>query len=129
VKKIVKTIGAIPPSEPQPKPAPDPVPDDPDQLREQMAKLVRDQASDNVKAAIEKAKTGHYCLTKLLFSLAGLYPAPAKQDGSPDNSLAEIFLRELGVPLPEREPNVLPSETLPANIKALPAPDPGDSLK
>ncbi len=123
----MKKLRELPPPAPEPKT--DPAPIDPDQLREQMAQLVRTEAAKIVQGAIEKAKNGHYCLTKLLFSLAGLYPAPVKQDGTPDNSLAEIFFRELGIPLPEPEAKMLPSEAPVVVIQALPAAEPEHRLK
>jgi len=70
-----------------------------------MAKLVLSSATEIVQAAIKKANEGHYCLTKLLFSLAGIYPAPVKADLESDESLAEFFCKQLGVHLPEPEPD------------------------
>src|SRR5581483_403632 len=99
----------------EPKPAP---PANADEFRQQMTKMVLTDARAIIEAAIEKAKTGHYCLTKLLFQLAGLYPLPVKEDGTPDSSLAQIFLHELGIDLPDSEPITLDAE-IPPEPKAL----------
>ena len=75
----------------------------PEAIRQQMTKLVLHNAEAIVQAAIEKAKAGHYSLTRLLFSLAGLYPAPGSSDARTDNSLAEFFLKQLGIAPPQSE--------------------------
>lgn len=77
-------------------------------IRQDLAKLVLDNATDILKGAIEKAKQGHYSITKLLFSLAGIYPAPAASDAAADHSLADFFCKELGLSPPDPESNDQP---------------------
>jgi hypothetical protein len=67
-------------------------------LRQQLADLVHANAPAILQGAIEKAKQGHYSLTKLLLALAGIYPAPASVAESADHSLADFLCKELGLP-------------------------------
>ncbi len=69
-------------------------------LRQALAKLVLANATEIVNGAIAKAKQGHYSVTKLLFALAGIYPAPGGADSAADHSLADFFCKELGLPEP-----------------------------
>ena len=54
-----------------------------------------------VKAVIEEAKKGHSPSLKYLFEMIGLYPATleTQQAEKREMSLAELFCRELGLPV------------------------------
>jgi hypothetical protein len=72
-------------------------------LRETLRKMVLTNAKEILEGAIEKAKQGHYCLTKLLLALAGIYPTPPTASEALDRSLADFFCKELGLPGPAQE--------------------------
>jgi hypothetical protein len=67
-------------------------------LRESLSNMVLTNAKEILEGAIEKAKQGHYCLTKLLLALAGIYPTPPTASETLDRSLADFFCKELGLP-------------------------------
>ena len=79
-------------------------------LRQSITRLVAVAASDMVKAAIEEAKKGHSTALKYLFEMVGVYP-PAletEQAEKREMSLAELFCRELGLPM--RPPETVEKE-------------------
>jgi hypothetical protein len=70
-------------------------------IRQAMMRLVAHQAGNMVKAVIEEAKKGHSIALKYLFEMIGLYPATleSEQNEKREMSLAELFCRELGLPM------------------------------
>lgn len=76
-------------------------------IRQALTRMVAHQAGEMVKAAIDDAKKGHSPSIKYLFEMIGLYPALAEteQEEKREMSLAELFCRELGLPMhpPEDE--------------------------
>lgn len=79
-------------------------------IRQSIRRLVALAASDMVKASIEEAKKGHATSLKYLFEMVGLYPATleTEQAEKREMSLAEMFCRELGLPM--RPPDVREKE-------------------
>jgi len=71
------------------------------EARGSINKLVRGSAKDIATKMIEVAKdTGQLALAKYLFEVGGLYPASEQTAGQPkEDSLAEILLRRLGLPV------------------------------
>lgn len=68
------------------------------EVRENISELVRGSAKDIAKEVIRVAKTGQLASARYLFEVAGLYP-PAEQTGSkPDDSLAHVLLKRMGLP-------------------------------
>jgi hypothetical protein len=88
------------------------------EVREALTQKILMNANDIIDAAIEQAKKGHYSITRLLFGIAGLYPAPRGASDATDRSLADLLCKELGLPEPDND------EAQPA-----PPPDPAHSLK
>jgi hypothetical protein len=79
-------------------------------LRQSLTRMVAVAASDMVKAAIGEAKKGHSTALKYLFEMVGVYP-PAletEQAEKREMSLAELFCRELGLPM--RAPDTVEKE-------------------
>jgi hypothetical protein len=70
-------------------------------IRQAMTRLVAHQAGNMVKAVIEEAKKGQSAALKYLFEMIGLYPATleSEQNEKREMSLAELFCRELGLPM------------------------------
>jgi hypothetical protein len=70
-------------------------------VRHMITRMVTLQAGDMVKAVIEEAKKGHSPSLKYLFEMIGLYPATleTQQAEKREMSLAELFCRELGLPI------------------------------
>jgi hypothetical protein len=70
-------------------------------VRKAMTRLVAHQAANMVKAVIEEAKKGQSTALKYLFEMIGLYPATLESEQSEkrEMSLAELFCRELGLPM------------------------------
>lgn len=86
------------PPEPQtPQPTSD---DDVSKIRQALTGAILTNAKDIIDAAIKKAKEGHYSITRLLFGIAGLYPAPRSASDASDHSLADLLCKELGLPAP-----------------------------
>jgi hypothetical protein len=71
------------------------------EARENINRLVRGSAKDIATKMIEVAKdTGQLALAKYLFEVGGLYPPREQTAGQPkEDSLAEILLRRLGLPV------------------------------
>ncbi len=85
------------------KTAPKPV--DLAKIREQIVKLVGNDAVGMVETTIEEVGKGHYLGMKYLFEVIGLYPAMATDEGPTQESVAAILLRRLEVaevPPPEQ---------------------------
>jgi hypothetical protein len=78
-------------------------------IRETLAKSIVSNAKEILEGALKRAKEGHYCLTKLLFALAGIYPVPPTANEALDRSLADFFCKELGLPDPEQENDPAPA--------------------
>jgi hypothetical protein len=75
------------------------------EIREQIVKLVGNDAVGMVETTIEEVGKGHYLGMKYLFEVIGLYPATATDEGTVRESMAAILLRRLGVaevPPPEQ---------------------------
>jgi hypothetical protein len=68
-----------------------------DVLRQQIAKLVTDDALDMVRKTIDHAKNGQYQALKYLFEMVGLYPATTDEETPQEDSLAKILLKRLGI--------------------------------
>lgn len=68
------------------------------ELRRQIETLVKQQAMQLVKSAIDEADKGHFAAMKYLFEMIGLYPGPGDGEEVPQetNSLARTLLRRLG---------------------------------
>src|SRR6185369_8202068 len=81
-------------------------------IRQTIIRMVGVAASDMVRAAIGEAKKGHATSLKYLFEMAGLYPATLETEQAErrEMSLAEMFCRELGLPM--RPPDVREKELL-----------------
>jgi positive regulator of sigma E activity len=79
---------------------------DVDTIRESITRMVALAAGDMVKAAIEEAKKGHSTALKYLFEMVGLYPATLETEQAEDRemSMAELFCRELGLPMRPPDP-------------------------
>lgn len=90
-------------------------------IRQSITRMVGLAAGDMVKAAIEEAKKGHATALKYLFEMVGLYPATleTEQAEKREMSLAELFCRELGLPM--RPPNAGEEETGSENQAQAPA--------
>jgi hypothetical protein len=71
------------------------------EVREDINNLVAGSAKDIVAKMIEVAReTGQLALAKYLFEVVGLYPASEQTADQPkEDSLAEILLRRLGLPV------------------------------
>jgi DNA replication protein DnaD len=70
-------------------------------VRQAMTRLVALEADEMVQAVIDEAKKGHSVALKYLFEMIGLYPATLESEQSEkrEMSLAELFCRELGLPM------------------------------
>jgi len=88
------------------------------QVRQALTKKILTHADEIIDAAIDEAKNGHYSITRLLFGIAGLYPAPRGASDASDHSLADLLCKELGLPEPDNTPSPPTSP-----------PDPAHSLK
>jgi hypothetical protein len=69
-----------------------------DALRQQIGRLVADDALEMVGATIEQVKSGQYQALKYLFEMVGLYPASNQEETPQQDSLAKILLNRLGIP-------------------------------
>jgi hypothetical protein len=74
------------------------------ELRKQIETLVKREALNLVKTAIEEADKGHFAAMKYLFEMIGLYPGPGDSNSNNEEepqgteSLAKTLLRRLGCP-------------------------------
>jgi len=70
-------------------------------IRHAITRMVALAAGDMVKAAIEEGKKGHGPALKYLFEMVGLYPATVENEQTEKREmcLAELFCRELGLPM------------------------------
>jgi hypothetical protein len=69
-----------------------------DAMRRELAAVVGANAGAIIKAAIKKAKGGHFQSMKFLFAIAGIHPAQTSEEQAGDLSLAQLLCRELGLP-------------------------------
>lgn len=68
-----------------------------DVLRQQITKLVTDNALAMVDTTIEHVKNGQYQALKYLFEMVGLYPATTDEETPQEDSLAKILMKRLGI--------------------------------
>lgn len=74
------------------------VPVDIPNIREQIIRLVGNEALDIVRSIVKAAGEGHYLAMRYLFEMVGLFPAIASADPASEESLSKILLRNLGIP-------------------------------
>lgn len=82
---------------PEPKYSLD-VPVDIPNVREQIVRLVGNEAFEMVKSIVKVAREGHYLAMKHLLEMIGMFPAIASVDPASEESLNKILLRNLGIP-------------------------------
>ena len=100
---------------PSPEPEPLPIIDASDsaQVRGLVRQLVMAAAGEMVRAAIERAKTGHDQIIKYLFEIAGLYPELNPEAPADESSLARLLCDRLGLPpAPDPASNPVQAEIL-----------------
>jgi hypothetical protein len=68
------------------------------EVRENIAALVKNSASSIAAAVIDVAKTGQLAQAKYLFETVGLYPTGDETQSEPEESLAQILLKRMGLP-------------------------------
>jgi hypothetical protein len=68
-------------------------------------------AGEMVRAAIERAKTGHDQIIRYLFEIAGLYPELNPEAPTDELSLAHYLCERLGLP-PAPDPEPVQAEVL-----------------
>ena len=86
-----------------------------DGLRQQISKLVADDALEMVSSTIEQVNQGQYQALKYLFEMVGLYPATSAEETPQADSLAKILLSRLGIseePDPARTTGCEPTRRL-----------------
>lgn len=88
-------------------------------LRQQITKLVADDALEMVSTTIEQVKNGQYQALKYLFEMVGLYPAATVAETPQEDSLAKILLSRLGI----SEGSGADPETETTSKPAVPRPD------
>ena len=74
------------------------------QVREQITRVVGNQALQMVETMIAGVGKGNYLAMKYLFEMVGIYPATIPAEPDAQDSLAKILLRNLGIgeePAPE----------------------------
>jgi hypothetical protein len=74
------------------------IPKDFKEVRENIATLVKNSASCIAAAVIDVAKTGQIAQAKYLFEAVGLYPTGDETKSEPEESLAQILLKRMGLP-------------------------------
>ncbi len=74
------------------------LPKDFKEVRENIAALVKNSASSIAAAVIDVAKTGQLAQAKYLFEAVGLYPTGDETQSEPEESLAQILLKRMGLP-------------------------------
>ncbi len=82
---------------PEPKYSLD-VPVDIPNVREQITRLVGNEALEMARSVVKLAGGGNYLAMKYLFEMAGLFPAIVWTESAPEESLSKILLRNLGIP-------------------------------
>jgi hypothetical protein len=102
------------------KTAADPERSDIDALRQQLAARILANINAILDGAIEKAKQGHYSLTKLLFAVAGIYPATVAAETTNQHSLAEFLCKQLNLPLPAGHSAVRDGEPITDEVESHP---------
>ena len=98
------------------------VPVDMEKVRGEISQLVGSSALKMVQSTIEHVHDGKYAAMKLLFQIAGLYPAPKKQEDDSEDTMSKLLFDRLGLseetPL-ERSYHGLGRETLSDNPHAV----------
>ena len=77
-------------------------PADWEEVRLQIRALVLSEAAGMVRAAVDKAKDGHYFMMKYAFELAGLHPPLANKPEARESSLVRALCEHLGLPVGDR---------------------------
>src|SRR5437868_12547021 len=73
-------------------------------LRDRITGLVARNAVAMVQCAIDAVmEEGQFQAIKYLFEMVGIYPMAAGQSDEPDDTLAKVLLRHLGVPAAEAD--------------------------
>ncbi|HZR57152.1 MAG TPA: hypothetical protein VFA74_09795 [Terriglobales bacterium] len=67
-------------------------------VREQISKLVGNNAVNMVKTTMKEVDKGRFLGMKLLFELVGLYPASGSEESPAADSMAKTLLRRLQLP-------------------------------
>jgi hypothetical protein len=67
-------------------------------LREQITRLVGNEALAMVRTTIGEVEKGHYLAMKYLFEMIGLSPATTPEEAPQQDSLARTLLRRLQLP-------------------------------
>lgn len=67
-------------------------------VREQIIRLVGNEALEMAKSIVKLAGDGNYLAMKYLFEMAGLFPAIVSTELASEESLSKILLRNLGIP-------------------------------
>jgi hypothetical protein len=83
-------------------------------VRKNIAALVRVSADEIAARFVEAAKAGQVAPAKYLFEVVGLYPPTAETLSNPENSLAYVLLKRMGLPTEPvicEEEDVLPATT------------------
>ena len=73
-----------------------------EEVRLQIRALVLSEAAGMVKAAVDKAKNGHFFMMKYVFELAGLHPPLASKPEARESSLVRALCEHLGLPVGDR---------------------------
>lgn len=68
-------------------------------VRKAIADLVSVSALEMVTNLVEAANTGQVAPAKYLFEIAGLFPAAPEPVEKPEDSLANILLKQMGLPI------------------------------
>ena len=69
------------------------------EVRKAIADLVSVSALEMVANLIEAANAGQVAPAKYLFEITGLFPAPLESVEKPEDSLANILLKQMGLPI------------------------------
>src|SRR5438067_805550 len=72
------------------------------ELRQRITELVEHNAVAMVQCAIDGVmEQGQYQAIKYLFEMVGIYPATAGDPDEPEDGLAKLLLKHLGIDAPE----------------------------
>jgi len=69
------------------------------EVRENISELVRDSANEIANELITIAKAGQLASARYLFEVVGLYPPTEQTASKPDDSLAHVLLKRMGLPI------------------------------
>ena len=73
------------------------VPVDIPHVREQIIRVVGNEALQMVRSMVAEVREGHYLAMKYLFEMIGLFPAVASAEPASEDSLTKILLGNLGI--------------------------------